>query len=251
MNWKKGIFVGLLCAVIFTASFFMVTESARYYTFFYEKGAWQPIYLAGLLELFLLLLAAVKITDRRPLFWIQKSIMVGIFFVIIFAAGMQAIKPTLDSIVQIQKESAYTELLKREYENLERDRDVFVEQNQKRNTAITAKERRRILDDLRDVWESDLVSNKGAVALTNILLLFVIRFLVQLANVFSATILGKYYRTKGERNEISEKDRVLSRFPDSRCFKAGEIFVVRSNYRDIGKGKSALAAWKDAAERLN
>lgn len=249
MDWKKFTFIGLLSLVIFSASFFMVTESARYYTFFYAEGAWQPLYLAGLLELFLLLLAAIKISSNRIFYITQKSIMVGIFFVIIFAAGMQAVKPTLDSLVTARKETQYSEILKQEYENLQRDREVFKDQNQRRNTAIASAERRKIVGDLKAMWEAGTDSNTGAVALTNILLLFIIRFLVQLSNVFSATVLGRYYRKKDKVAKLSEKDQVLQRFPGAKCTKDSNGFVVKAGYRDIGRGNSAKAAWSDAFDR--
>ena len=58
MNWKKIIFLTTFSIFILFASFFMITESARYYRLFYDQGSWQPLYLATLLELFVLVLAA-------------------------------------------------------------------------------------------------------------------------------------------------------------------------------------------------
>ena len=193
---KKAFFLTVLITIICSASFFMITESARYYKFFYNNGAWQPIYLAGLLELFVLVLATIKIKARWYFILIQKIIMVGIFNAIIFAAGMQAIEPTLDSLTQINRETELVEILKDEVQDLKKDKETFVDQKQRRNTAIAAIERRKIIDDLTSILKQNVTTNTGIIALINIILLFSIRFLVQLANIFCATLLGNYYRQK-------------------------------------------------------
>ena len=95
INFKKSLFVGVLAIIVAFASFFMITESARYYKHFYEIGAWQPLYLAALLEMFVLVLAVIRIGRSKLFVSMQKLIMVGVFCAIIFAAGMQAVNPTL------------------------------------------------------------------------------------------------------------------------------------------------------------
>ena len=254
MNYKKLFFIFTLLLVICSSSFFIITESARYYKFFYNSGAWQPIYLAGLLELFVLVLATIKIKARWYFISIQKVIMVGIFSTIIFAAGLQAVEPTLESLTQINRETELVEILKNEVQDLKKDKETFVDQNQKRNTAISAIERRKIIDDLTNILKQDiLITNTGIVALINIILLFSIRFLVQLANIFCATLLGNYYREKKEikKESRSYKQMVLKKYPNSKCITGpNETFQVYINGSLVVESKSSIDAWRKTYEKI-
>lgn len=254
-NVKKTIFITILGIIIIAASFFMITESARYYKIFYESGAWQPLYLAGLLELFVLVLATIKIGTNRFFSSLQKIIMVGVFSVIIAAAGIQAVNPTLESVAQLEQKEVLSGILQREYKNLEQDREVFERQKQKRNTAIASAERRKLVEDLKDIFSKDVTTNKGRVALLNILLLFTIRFLVQLSNVFCASMLGVYFRIRKEdTRKKTSKQKVLQIHPNAVCkFKKlhTHFFIFKNSIEEsskatLGKGLTAGKAWERA-----
>jgi len=221
INWKKSIFVGILSIIIAFASFFMITESARYYVHFYEQGAWQPLYLAALLELFVLVLAVIKIGKSKVFHAVQKFIMIGVFSAIIFAAGMQAVNPTLESLAQISQKEELAEILKEEYETLKEDRAIFDKQKQKTRTAISTMERKKIVEDLKNLFkQSDVKTDTGRVALINILLLFGIRFLVQIANIFCASMMGVYFRIRKideEEDNESRKALVQKIHPTAKC----------------------------------
>lgn len=251
---KKIFFLTVLITIICSASFFMITESARYYNFFYNSGAWQPLYLAGLLELFVLVLATIKIKAKWYFQSIQKVIMVGIFFAIIFAAGMQAIEPTMESLTQINRETELVEILKDEVQDLKKDKETFIGQKQKRNTAIAAIERRKVINDLTNILKQDITTNTGIVALINIILLFSIRFLVQISNIFCATLLGNYYREKKQvkKETRSYKQMVLKKYPNSKCITGpNETFQVYINGKLIVESKSSIDAWRKAYEKIN
>jgi len=262
MNWKKFTFALILGIIIILASFFMITESARYYTFFYESGAWQPLFLASLLEIFVLALAVMKIGMRRVFNFIQKFIMISVFTVIITAAGIQAINPTLESLETISQQEELSGILKEEYQTLKKDRDVFEKQKQRGNTAIAAAERRKIVEDLKSLFSQDVKTDKGRVALLNIIMLFTIRFIVQLANVFCASMLGVYFR--GERKEDLQKKTtkqvVLELYPHAICkllpqqgayyvFK-DELPETRSSAGTLGKGITPARAWENSFKNL-
>jgi len=259
MNWKKFTFTLILGIIIILASFFMITESARYYTFFYESGAWQPLFLASLLEIFVLALAVMKIGTKRIFNFFQKFIMVSVFTVIITAAGIQAINPTLESLETVSQKESLSEILKDEYQNLKKDRDVFEKQKQRSNTAIAAAERRKIVNDLKDLFNQDIKTDKGRVALLNIIMLFTIRFIVQLANVFCASMLGVYFRG-GKRQITSNKDVVLKIHPYAICKflpqqKAHYVFKDsspenRNSAGTLGRGLTPNGAWQSAHEKL-
>lgn len=240
----------------------MITESARYYTFFYESGAWQPLFLASLLEIFVLALAVMKIGMRRVFNFIQKFIMISVFTVIITAAGIQAINPTLESLETISQQEELSGILKEEYQTLKKDRDVFEKQKQRGNTAIAAAERRKIVEDLKSLFSQDVKTDKGRVALLNIIMLFTIRFIVQLANVFCASMLGVYFR--GERKEDLQKKTtkqvVLELYPHAICkllpqqgayyvFK-DELPETRSSAGTLGKGITPARAWENSFKNL-
>ena len=262
MDWKKFTFVSILSIIIILASFFMITESARYYTFFYESGAWQPLFLASLLEIFVLALAVMKIGARRIFNFVQKIIMISVFTVIITAAGIQAINPTLESLETVSKQEELSGILKDEYQNLQKDRDVFEKQKQRGNTAIAAAERRKIVNDLKELFNQDIKTDKGRVAILNIVMLFTIRFIVQLANVFCASMLGVYFR--GERKEDLKKKTVkqvvIELYPHAICKllpKQGAYYVfkdelpeTRSSAGTLGKGITPTRAWENSFKNL-
>jgi len=262
MKWKKFTFTTILGIIIILASFFMITESARYYTFFYESGAWQPLFLASLLEIFVLALAVMKIGTKKIFNFIQKMIMISVFTVIIIAAGIQAVNPTLESLETVAKQEQLSGILQEEYQSLKKDRDVFEKQKQKGNTAIAAAERRKIVEDLKDLFSQDIKTDKGRVAILNIIMLFTIRFIVQLSNIFCASMLGVYFR--GDRKEDIEKKTVkqvvLELYPRATCkllptqgsyyvFK-DEIPENRSSASTLGKGITPARAWENSFKNL-
>ncbi len=260
INWQKPIFISILLIIIGFASFFMITESARYYTHFYEEGAWQPLYLAALLELFVIVLAVIKIGRSRTFLAFQKFIMIGVFGAIIFAAGMQAVNPTLESLATIENKEQLGDILKEEYEQLKKDREVFNQQRQKTRTAISTIERKKIVEDLKNLFkQSDVKTDTGRVALVNIILLFSIRFLVQIANIFCASMLGVYFRFSREVKEEEEDSataKVKKIHPNAVCrFKdLHKFYVVFSDdaeSKGIGKGKTPKKAWENAFQRLS
>lgn len=248
----------VLLMAVCGASFFMVVESAKYYENFYlNSEAWKALYLAILLEIFALILVIVKIKDHKIYTFVSKFILIPLVFIaIISAAGMQAIKPTLDSVASIQKESGLVELLKQEVVDLRADKELFDKQKQKRNTAIAAAERRNAIKTLTEVMQKDAVSNTGTIALLNILLLFGIRIVVQIVNLHCANAIGityrEYRKTKLEPDievepeDVSYKNIVTKEFPDAKCVKRKNEYVVLIENIKCGKGIVSQAAWKDA-----
>lgn len=260
MNWKKFTFTLILGIIIILASFFMITESARYYTFFYESGAWQPLFLASLLEIFVLALAVMRIGTKKVFNFVQKFIMVSVFTVIITAAGIQAINPTLESLETVSKQEQLSGILKDEYQNLQKDRDVFEKQKQRSNTAIAAAERRKIVEDLKDLFNQDIKTDKGRVALLNIIMLFSIRFIVQLANVFCASMLGIYFRGGRKEDIRTAKQVVIDLYPHAICEllpKQNAYYVfkddlpqTKSSAGQLGNGKTITEAWGNSIKNI-
>jgi hypothetical protein len=261
INFKKSIFVSVLAIIIAFASFFMITESARYYNHFYDAGAWQPLYLAALLEMFVLVLAVIRIGKSKMFLLMQKLIMIGVFCAIIFAAGMQAVNPTLESLAQVTKQEQLGEVLKKEYDTLIEDRAIFDKQKQKTRTAISTMERKKIVEDMKKLFDQDVKTDTGRVALINILLLFGIRFLVQISNIFCASMLGVYFRfgmksqKEIKQGEETAKEKVLKIHPMARCkFRKlhGKFIIFNDDImtKGIGGGITPPKAWADAYRRM-
>ena len=257
INWKKSLFVSILAIIVAFASFFMITESARYYRHFYETNAWQPLYLAALLEMFVLVLAVIRIGKSRMFLLVQKLIMIGVFSAIIFAAGMQAVNPTLESLAQVTKQEQLGDILQEEYKNLVQDRAVFDKQKQKTRTAISTMERKKIVEDLKNLFDQEVETDTGRVALINILLLFSIRFLVQIANIFFASMIGVYFRfeNKIDEGKLSAKEMVRRIHPKAECkfrdmHKKFCVFNDDIMTKGIGVGTTPKKAWEDAYRKI-
>ncbi len=245
---KKPLFIILLLGLIASASFWMILESSLYYNSFYQES-WKGFYLAELLELFAITLAVIKI-GNLPLRILAKSIMCAIFAVIIFAAGMQAINPTLQSMAKSNQKKDLVHVLQEEVKTLKVDFTVFSGSLQKTNTAITANERRKMVAELVGVLKSDVSSNSGNVALANIILLLSIRFLIQLANLCCAGMVGNYYRTA--RVIPKEKKKAAKSFCQCGCgmhVKDGRRYILGHNLVP-GKKKPKLIIRKNRSQPI-
>ena len=163
----------------------------------------------------------------------------------------------MESLETVAKQEALSDILKEEYQTLKKDRDVFEKQKQRGNTAIAAAERRKIVEDLKSLFNQDIKTDKGRVALLNIIMLFTIRFIVQLANVFCASMLGVYFRTeKVDTGEKTIKDKVRAIYPDAVCKvrmeHGGKYFIFKNPelHGSLGSGRVPSSAWRNAYENL-
>ena len=118
-------------------------------------------------------------------------------------------------------------------------------------------DRKKIVEDLKELFNQDVKTDKGRVALVNILLLFGIRFLVQISNIFFASMLGVYFRYhEVVEEELTAKELVRKIYPEAECKrKIGKGFWIYDRYdritkRGIGSGKTPKQAWDSAFRRL-
>lgn len=192
---KKCFFMMVLALVVCGASFFMVTESAEFYARFYPDGSWRGLYLAGLLEAFLLIMAVIRIGGRWDRF-LTGGVMAGLFCVIIFAAGMQAIGPILETMGREGARNRLVAVLNQELATLDRDFTTFERARQKGNLAVTALQKRKIYKELKTASGQPGAKETGLAGQVQIGLLLTIRFLVQLANLLCARGIGILYRMK-------------------------------------------------------
>ena len=187
---KKILFLILLLSLILSTSFFLIIESAKYYSEFYPS-VWQGLFLAILLESFVLTLAITKVY-RLPLRIIQKILMLFVFVIIVFTASLYHVNPIIDMINESGNTEKIENLIKDEMKNLKEDLLIFDKQKQKLNTAIAANRRH---DSLRSLISTLNEKEDVSYALyLDIGILILIRLVLQTCNLFCASMFGSYYR---------------------------------------------------------
>ena len=187
---KKILFLILLLSLILSTSFFLIIESAKYYSEFYPS-AWQGLFLAILLEAFVLTLAITKVY-RLPLRIIQKVLMLSVFVIIVVTASLYHINPIIELISKSDKQNEVAIIIKEEILNLKEDLLIFDKQKQKLNTAIAANRRH---DSLRSLISTLNEKEDVSYALyLDIGILILIRLVLQTCNLFCASMFGSYYR---------------------------------------------------------
>lgn len=188
---KKNLFQILLLSLVLSASTFLVLESTKYYNGFFTQ-TWKSLFLAILLEAFVLTLAVTKVY-RLPLRIIQKTLMLSVFVIIVFTASLHHVNPIIESISNAKRTDDVSSIIKEEMNNLKEDLKVFDKQKQKLNTAKSANRRYESFRGLLlNVEKKDDVS----IALyLDIFILIAIRLILQTCNLFCAGMLGSYYRS--------------------------------------------------------
>jgi len=187
---KKTLFLILLLGLILSTSIFLIIESAKYYNSFFVH-IWKGMFLAILLEAFVLTLAITKVY-RLPLRIIQKTLMLSVFVIIVFTASLYHINPIIELISRSKSKSEVQAVIKDEILNLKEDLLLFDKQKQRLNTAKSANRRyntfRALVSTLK---EKDEVSYA---LYLDIFILIAIRLVLQTCNLFCASMLGSYYR---------------------------------------------------------
>lgn len=258
---KRMAFLVILSIIIFMASGFMVMESAAYYVNYYGFGAWQPLYLAALLEGFLISTAIIKVGK----WWFKalaNIIMTGLFCVIIAAASMNSISPSIETIDNNAKKEVLFNIIQNEHETLTKESDVLMNgSTYSMNQA--ASRRTKNIDDLKNILkQEEKVKDNTKIAILNVWLFIIIRFLIQLGNLYCAKVFGIVYRTKPEQDipivsvidtdnmVITPKDVVLSYYPDAVCTKIGHGYMIKFGDNVINSVSTSRQAWAEAEKYI-
>jgi hypothetical protein len=187
---RKPLFITLLATLILSTSAFLIMESSKYYTQFYPT-AWQPLFLAVLLESFVITLAMARVY-KLPLRVVQKILMLSVFSIIVMTASLHHVAPIINSISQSKSQDKIASIVKEEMQNLKDDLAIFDKQKQKLNTALSVKRRHSVFKSLlRTVNQQKHVS---VAVYFDIAILIAIRLILQCCNLFCASMLGSYYR---------------------------------------------------------
>ena len=197
---KKTLFLTLLLSLILSTSTFLIIESAKYYNEFFVH-IWKGMFLAVLLEAFVLTLAVTKIYNL-PLRIIQKTLMLSVFVIIVFTASLYHVNPIIELISKSESNSEVQAIIKDEINNLKEDLLLFDKQKQKLNTAKSANRR---YDTFRSLVSTLNEKDDVSYALyLDIFILIAIRLVLQTCNLFCAGMLGSYYRI-GKAIPVLEK----------------------------------------------
>ncbi|TET77129.1 MAG: hypothetical protein E3J43_06210 [Candidatus Heimdallarchaeota archaeon] len=159
---------------------------------------WKGLFLAILLEAFVLTLAITKVY-RLVLRVVQKSLMLSVFVIIVFTASLYHVNPIIESISKSKNQNEVSSIIKEEILNLKEDLLLFDKQKQKLNSAKSANRR---YDTFRSLLS--VVNEKEDVSVAlylDIAVLILIRLILQTCNLFCASMLGSYYRINRKRED--------------------------------------------------
>ena len=179
----------------------MVLESADFYRQFYDENSSVDfgLWAAVLNEVFLVIMSAVwlpaisKGTKKvfHPGNLLIKVIMLFLFINTVGGASLNVIQTNLTKLQEEENRVGALESLKQQLESDKEAIKAFVDQKQRTNTAIAAKNLREINNELRQLE----MNKKSVIALwLDILMLFILRFTIQLANITTIWLASWLFR---------------------------------------------------------
>lgn len=197
----------------------MILESAEFYSKYYASTSYYflspGLWAAALCEIFMIILSAARIyrpEKQNSTHWMNyfiKSILVLLFIITVAAASLNVVQEKIIHINNNKNNLEIIHLLKEQRQNTKDTFDVFVNQHQRVNTALSFREQKKINDDLRLA----LKQQKSNFSLwSEVIILFLLRFSVQLANVVSVWIASWLYRLEKQEKAIikpvTKKDKI-------------------------------------------
>ena len=193
-------FITTLCGVCFSASLFMILESAEFFSRFYPKNAEHNfgVWAAILNEVFLVIMSAIwlpRSSQRKigfhPGNLLIKTIMIFLFINTVGGASLNVVQEKLIDIQEQKNRIAVLKVLqtqiKDEYTNL----DTFIQQNQRTNTVLTSRKLTEVKEELKQL---QLTQQATFAIWIDIILITLVRFSIQLANITSVWLAGWLYR---------------------------------------------------------
>ena len=179
----------------------MVLEAESFFARFYEssEGVNFALWAAALNEAFLVILSAIWLPaidkGNRKVFHpgnlLIKLLVAFLFFNTVGGASLNVIGQKLAKIQEQENRIAVLKIRQSQIEDQTKNLATFIEQNQRLNTVLATRE----IDAIKEELVS-LESRKQStlVIWLEILLVFLVRFAIQLANVTSVWIAGWLYR---------------------------------------------------------
>jgi hypothetical protein len=202
-NMKKHIVAGLLVGLCLTASSYIVLESASYYQKLYIlaglSGA-MGTFTAILSEAFQLTLVMVLPSgeEKRSQRFSLLVIISFIYAMTIFAAGMNVGKPLIEDWNQSDNQSKLFNVLLEERKVLNGQAKLFHAQNQKVNTVLSVQAERESFREIKNHLKNKKTVDSTLIQV-ELAALWLLRILIQLANLFCSRMIALNWKTKTVR----------------------------------------------------
>jgi hypothetical protein len=214
----------ILASLCIGASTYMVLESSGYYQNLYRMVGLSSsigIFTAILSEAFqlVLVMALPDGKDSKGTRFLILIIVLLIYLASVFAAGMNVAKPLITQWNQsFQKEKLY-EVLQKEQQTLSGELELFRDQRQKVNSALTIRASRENFQEIKDHLKKETLINTSLIQI-ELIVLWGLRILLQLANLFCGRLLAnnwKYRKALGKSNALNrdinqKKTQVIRRW---------------------------------------
>ena len=186
----------------------MVMESAGYFKRLYSAASLPEFmgwYTAILAEAFqIVLIMALPDEKEKAGFKAFLLLIVTLIYVLsVFTAGMNIGKPMISSWSNSDRKENLLSVLKQEQKSLTKDLELFKNQNQRLNTAKTVKARRQSFQELKTHLKKEHSVSEFLVKV-ELIALWLLRVLIQLANLCCARIVGTLWTRSTKDNHKAE-----------------------------------------------
>ncbi len=198
LRWN--LIFGLIC-VSLVASLFMILEAGSFYQRLYpEQIGWIPLgfLAAGLNEVFMSIMAGAKLEHQgkpHPINYFFRFLMLLLFITTVGGASFNLVYDKIQIIQDQTSHQKVIELLKKQIEDQEKNFATFIQQNQRLNTAVTAKRKA----EARQALIQAVRKNKPLSSLWfEVIFILTLRLGVQMANLSCVWLAGWLYRAGKE-----------------------------------------------------
>ena len=236
--FKKAALIVTLFMLIGVLSYSMVLEVAGYYMSYYPNDELRGWFIVVLPELVMIGLMVSHIPNKCKVPFlnvrisftnlISKVLVALIFTITVAAAGLHTLGPSLEELMQSKRENELIKLLEDEKRDLQRDSKSFHETSQRTNLAITARAKRENREEMKQLLRT---KQSSMLPVIEIALIFILRVVIQTANLLFAYYLGYLYRLPPSRlNSTNEGYPVVAPNPS--------ISQRQTTYNNAVKGQN-------------
>jgi hypothetical protein len=205
---KRYVLTLPLVVLCLAGSTYMVLESAGYFKKLYtmvglpEFMGWYTAILSEAFQV-ILIMALPNEKEKAGFKYFLLLIVVLIYILNVFAAGMNVGKPMIASWSNSDRKEKLLTVLEQEQRSLNKDLELFQNQNQRLNTATTVKAKRQSFQEIKTHLKSEKTVNHMLVQI-ELFALWLLRVLIQLANLCLARIVGTLWTRSNKYNHKAE-----------------------------------------------
>jgi len=246
MFWRYVFFIFVVLTAI-CASTFMVFECAQFYGSFYpgKNGFTLGFVAAFLNESFLAIMSAVWLPAKQfgrfrilhpGNLWI-KLLMLFLFINTVGGASYHVINDKLNDVQNQSNIIKVLELREKQLSSAQKKLEIFIQQNQRVNTAIAAKELEKVQEEIAQLN----AQKKSTLTLwSDIFLLSFLRFSIQLSNITAIALASMLYRQIRNQEE-KKKEKII---PISPYFSAEktEKSLLEQEFQPMEKAEEKFSS---------